>query len=363
MWCFQQSLVASLFALYSLAPEVAAQAVSPALAPVSPIQQLVNAARPGATLSLPPGTYAGGLVVRRALQLNMQGVRLQGVALGKAVLVIEGASGPVIVNDFHADGAAAGAQDGNLAGIRIAGRNFDVTLNRVHIRNTAMGIMTDNRGGVLRLRNSNIGDIGRGGGAQSLSHVVYAGAIDRLEIIGSLLGESHHLGHLLKSRAMSTTIEDSELRGGDSRHSRVIDLPCGGVLSLDNVALQRSVRADNRDLIGIGLESAAGCGARDGAASVSIENSLLELGESPEDFAGLQTLYLFNWPAGPAELRLRDNVLRSSGFVLRGQMAANGPAIRLGRNGIRTAAGDTGGRRSVRDNPGGAGVDPLGQDP
>ncbi|MFV0276146.1 MAG: hypothetical protein ACK5HY_03040 [Parahaliea sp.] len=291
------------------------------------LQQRLDEAPAGATLTLPPGEYPYGLVIRKPLTLNMEGVHLQGVAWGKGILIVEKVDGPVVINDFHGDGIAARATSGNLAGVRISGPDFHVTLNRAHIRGSAMGVLSDNRGGTLRVRDSTVEDIGAQNSGQNLSHVIYAGIIDRLEITRSDIGASNNQGHLVKSRARQTLIRHSRVRGGVSRHSRVIDIPCGGELEVLDSHLQRSPRADNLDLIGIGLEISAGCRGREGKSSVIIEDSILELGPTAGGEPGQQPVYLFRWVTPQDQLRVRNTTFVLAGHPLRWQMSLVGPSI------------------------------------
>lgn len=281
-------------------------------------QQLLDRAPAGAVVDLPPGTYDGGLVIRKALTVNMRGVDLRGVAWGKAMVVIESPGGPVVINDFSGDGIAAAADAGNLAGVRVSGRDFDVTLARAHIRGTAMGVLTDNRGGVLRIRDSLLEDIGMGDKERSLSHIVYAGLIDRLELSGSTLRRSHHRGHLLKSRARVTRVIDSRLLGGNSEHSRVIDLPCAGELLVDGAHLQRSALADNRDLVALGLEPPDACRGEAPRGSLVLRHSTIELVGGGAG-AGGGPVYLFNWAGAVAGFLVEDNTLVTRGLAWRKQ--------------------------------------------
>lgn len=279
-------------------------------------QQVLDRAPAGSVVNLTPGDYPGGLVIRKPLTVNMRGVVLHGVAWRKAMVVIESPGGPVILNDFRGDGADAGADIGNLAAVRVSGPNFDVTVNRAHIRGTAMGVLTDNRGGVLRIRDSLIEDTGLGTGERSLSHIVYAGLIDRLEISSTTLRRSHHLGHLLKSRARVTRVTGSRLLGDDSYHSRVIDLPCGGDLRIESSNLQRSGQADNRELIALGMEFDTGCPGREETSSLSLRHSTLTLG-SPDAKASGATIYLLRWVGNVAGFEVDDNILVTHGLPWR----------------------------------------------
>ncbi len=297
------ALLAGPFASASIEPR---QALSP--------QALVNAAAAGSVVTIPAGIYSEGLVISKALTLNLDGVALHATAWGKGVVLIENPDGPVVVNDLRVDGQSAGADQGNLAAVRISGRDFDVTLNRAQLRRSAMGILTDNRGGVLRLNDSVVEDIGWGDKPKQLSHLVYAGLIDRLEVNNSRLVASHNRGHLLKSRARLTLVRDSRLLGLNSQHSRIVDLPCGGQLRVERTHLQRSDQADNLDLLAVGQESGRACKGRELRTELHLSHSLIELGEKGTGLM-LRQVFLFNFARPVDTFVVEDNHLVSHGIA------------------------------------------------
>jgi hypothetical protein len=63
-------------------------------------------------------------------------------------------------------------------------------------------------------------------------------------------------GHLLKSRSLATTIENSLLAMQDSNSSRCIDISDGGTVVVRNSVIQQGPKTDNNDIIGIALELA-----------------------------------------------------------------------------------------------------------
>ncbi|MCK5121804.1 MAG: hypothetical protein KAQ91_07460 [Methylococcales bacterium] len=232
-------------------------------------QLLIDKALPGDTVTIKPAIYLKGLRINKSITLNLKGVYLWGVSGSKSILNIDHPGGPVVINDFVGQGERAGAVIGNLAGIKITGRHFDVTINRADISGSVMGILTDNKGGVLRIIDSYIHDTGSLDIKTNLSHIVYAGKIDEIHLLNSRLERSHARGHLFKSRAHISIIRNSQLLGDNSRHSRLIDLPCGGELIVSKSKLVQSPTADNLDLIGLGHEQ---CGVGN-SIKVSINNS------------------------------------------------------------------------------------------
>ncbi len=215
-----------------------------------PIQALLDIARPGATVTIPPGIYTAGAVVRTPMTLKLNGVRVVGDTAVRSVLLVRNARGPVVIEDFVSRDPV---RCGNCAGIKVEGRDFDVTVRRARISNAEMGILTDNRGGRLSVEESIIEDIGHDRGNQP-QHLIYAGLIDRVSVRRSILRRSHHLGHILKSRARITEVRDSYLLGLESRNSREADFPCGGRILFDNVVVQKGSASDNNDSFSMATE-------------------------------------------------------------------------------------------------------------
>ncbi len=63
------------------------------------------------------------------------------------------------------------------------------------------------------------------------------------------------LGHLVKSRAARTTIEDCKLVGGEGRYSRELDIPNGGIIILRRNLIEKGPNTDNADSIAVGTEA------------------------------------------------------------------------------------------------------------
>jgi hypothetical protein len=266
------------------------------------LQQLIDRAPPGAVVTVPPGTYEAGARITKPITLRMKGAVVRGNADGKAVISVRVDDAPVVIEDLNAtDGL--GCSSGNCAGVKIEGRDFHVTLRRAHIAGQVMGVLTSNRGGTLVIEDSLIEEQGHPNSA--LSHVVYAGVIDRVEIRNSTLKRSRYLGHLLKSRARETVVERAQLLGLDGEHSRSIDIPCGGSLIVRDSVIQHGAFSDNADLVGIGTEPKncwsirPGDVALDGNWIVSDRRAVSDDPAKPRD-----PNTLFSWWAGGAN-RLR----------------------------------------------------------
>lgn len=215
-----------------------------------PIQGLLDAARPGGVVTVPPGIYPAGATIGRSMTLRLKGARIIGRTGRKGVLLVKDATGPVVIEDFETSDPV---RCGNCAGIKIEGADFDVTVRRARIARAEMGILTDNRGGRLVVEDTLIEDIGHERGAEPM-HLIYAGIIDELIVRRSTLRRSHHFGHLLKSRARSTDVRATYLLGLGSLNSREADLSCGGKILFDNVVIQKGPKSDNQDSIAVATE-------------------------------------------------------------------------------------------------------------
>lgn len=281
------------------------------------LQAQVNATPSGGVLTLPAGRYTQGLVLTRPITLNLKGVNLTRVMWGKAPLVIEQREpGEIIINDFTHDGEDSQAIRRNLAGVRISGRQFNVTLNRAHIRGTSMGVLTDNKGGALQINDSLIEQIGGVEGYSSLSHLVYAGRIDSLSVVNTQLQGSLRKGHLLKSRAKHTIVKNSHLAGLDTRHSRVIDIPCGGRLEVVGSTLQASSKADNADMISMGVELPKNCGGHVRVGELVFLDNIVIFDSRYNPKHQLQNAIVFNWAVPYKSWRVQQNTLVAEGELL-----------------------------------------------
>lgn len=108
----------------------------PARSDRSPLQELVDQARPGSILIIPRGTYRGDLFLDRAVTLRAEGdVTLLGSGHGSVVRVRAAA---VTIEGFTIDGMRGGDLGRDSSGIHVAAS--EVTVRRCHIRNALFGI-------------------------------------------------------------------------------------------------------------------------------------------------------------------------------------------------------------------------------
>jgi hypothetical protein len=144
--------------------------------------------------------------------------------------------------------------DGSASAIRFLGKNF--TGRNLHIHDCDMGLLSAGDNGVITLEDVVISDCGGSGGQ---AHNIYVSSNDHGTASHFIFRRSQSLqavgqGHLLKSRALATTIENSLLAMLDANSSRCIDISDGGTVVVSNNVIQQGPKSDNDDIIGIALE-------------------------------------------------------------------------------------------------------------
>lgn len=143
------ALALLLLALPARGEEMAAVAPSrlegrPDRGHASPLQALVDAAPPGATLEVPPGTYEGDLFLDRPVRLLGRGrPLLVGSRAGSVVLV---RAPGVVVEGFDIDGRGGGDLSRDSAGVHVAAER--VTVRSCRIRGTLFGVYLREANGV-----------------------------------------------------------------------------------------------------------------------------------------------------------------------------------------------------------------------
>jgi hypothetical protein len=218
--------------------------------PTRSAQSYIDAAPAGSTVVIPPGLYGKGIKIDKDLSVDLTGVVFDRPVGGKANVLIQNPKRKikVTVTGYDMPGAKV---NGNGAAIR-TDYDYDLTVRRFHIYDSNMGILTGNRGGTMTLEDGLIEDACCG---TDLSHGVYMGLSDALVMRRVTVTNLRRLGHLVKSRASRTTIEDCKLIGGDGRYSREIDIPNGGIIVIRHNVIEKGPNTDNADSIAIGTEA------------------------------------------------------------------------------------------------------------
>lgn len=218
------------------------------------LDRLIGNAKSGSLVSIPPGFYGKGLYIDKSLTVNLKDVKLLGVADDKGIINVDCDGCTVVIEDFYGEGSRAGCFDDNCASIKAEGINFHLTVKRAHLANSIMGILTDDRGGQLIVEDSLIENTISNNKTDTLGHGLYAGNIDSLIMRRSTIRNVNSSGHILKSRAKETILENVYLLGEQGFHSRSIDMPCGGVLRITKSVIQHGVNSENNDVMALGAE-------------------------------------------------------------------------------------------------------------
>jgi len=234
------------------------------------LSEAFKTAPPGGLLLLRTGTYRQAATVNTA---NLHLVAEPGAHLRGAS--VEGKGAIVVNKDVTIEGLECShirVNDGN--GCCIRQQHGDVTLIGVHFHHSQMGILTGHNGGRIKIVDSYLHDSGFDESGQ-LGHNIYVNS-GFLEFIRSWSLAAQNAGHEIKSRAAETIIEDSLIASLNSRDSRLIDTPNGGILEVRNSVLGKGPRSENWELIGFGLELKDGR-SKYGTNTVLIENNTIYL--------------------------------------------------------------------------------------
>ncbi len=210
------------------------------------MEAAASALKAGDTLDIGAGIYDTALIINQD-NITIRGhghvILEKGTAEGKGSLVIKG-NGAQVKN---LECRLISVSDGNGACIRLEGTNLSV--EHVYFHDSDQGILTGSDPGVVRIRDSRFQQLGLNG----RSHAIYIGGGD-LQIEDSLFLASKSEGHEIKSRAQITTIKRSIIASLTGVDSRLIDVPNGGTLTVEDSLLAKGPNSSNPDAIGFTLE-------------------------------------------------------------------------------------------------------------
>jgi hypothetical protein len=166
-------------------------------------------------------------------------------AQGKAIWVVAG-DGTKIVNV-----AMSGARVPDRNGAAIRQEGTDLTLRRVWFHHNEMGLLAgDNPDSDIRITRSRFSDNGFGDG---YSHNIYVNHIRSLSMTYSWSSRAH-VGHLVKSRAVTTLLFYNRFSSDGGDNSYEVDLPNGGLGILVGNAVTQGPESENSSLIAFGEE-------------------------------------------------------------------------------------------------------------
>ena len=218
------------------------------------LSEVLATAKDGDVINVLPGEYRGQTGVILHKRLTVRGVGKRPVfsgdgstAEGKALWVVRG--GDVRIENIEFRGARA--EDGNGAALRVESGRVTVT-NSVFIENQNAIVTANSEDIELTVESSELSQSPRESGL--LHHLLYAGRIGRLSIVGSRFHRGYE-GHLIKSRARESLIAYNLIVDGpEGRASYEIDLPNGGKATVVGNVISQSADTQNPVVIAYGAE-------------------------------------------------------------------------------------------------------------
>lgn len=221
------------------------------------IAEASQIAKDGDVVEISPGEWIGEVAVWHQKELTIRGTgnRTAMIAAGKhaegkAIWVIR--DGNFLIENIEFRGSRV--PDGNGAGIRFEGGKLQVR-NCLFLDNQNGILTSNNPKSELVIENSIFADAPAQ--IDPLPHLLYAGRIARLSVIGSRF-HAGHVGHLIKSRASETELRYNLIIDGPKGHaSYEIDLPNGGMAFLLGNVIAQSESTANPVMVSFGAEGNA----------------------------------------------------------------------------------------------------------
>ncbi|HTW26981.1 MAG TPA: hypothetical protein VME92_07630 [Acetobacteraceae bacterium] len=233
------------------------------------IAAAVAASQDGDTIDVKAGTYVNDFAtIRDSITLQAVGGRVNLVATqsppdGKAIVTLGTATSNITINGFSFSGASV--PDNNGAGIRYEGGTL--TLNNDYFHDNQEGLLGGYSSPGVGTININHSEFAHNGAGDGYTHNLYVGDIAALNINNSYFTNAV-VGHEIKSRAESTTINNTRIQDGPTgTASYDVDLPNGGNLSMHNDVVEKGPNAQNPIMISYGEEGGLHAGS-----TISITN-------------------------------------------------------------------------------------------
>ena len=214
------------------------------------IAAAVAATQDGDTVLVQAGTYTNDFfTISHKITLQSVGGTVYDIATvsppnGKAIATVDT---DATIDGFGFSGAAV--SDNNGAGIRYeAGK---LVVNHCVFWGNQDGLLGNaDPNGTILIENSEFSANGAGDG---FSHNMYIGAVASFTLLNSYVHDAV-VGHEVKSRALSNTIQGNRIFDNSGNASYSIDLPNGGVDSISNNVIEKGVNSPNYTTIHFGGE-------------------------------------------------------------------------------------------------------------
>ncbi len=230
----------------------------------STIHAAIAASHNGDTIQVQAGTYTNDFAsINTDITLEGVGGMVNMVSTvqipnGKGILITNGND---TINNFSFSGAYVAPADANGAGIRDQAGNL--TLNNDYFFNNQNGLLGGAAGSTITINycefaNNGVSDPSSAG--YGYTHNLYAGG--GALIINNSYFHGANIGHEIKSRAVTTTIQNSRIDDGSSgTASYSIDLPNGGNGLIKNNVIEQGPMSDNPRIITFGEEGGLWAGS------------------------------------------------------------------------------------------------------
>lgn len=211
-----------------------------------------RAARDGDTIEVEPGDYLGDVSAWPQSDLTIRGIGQRPRLIadgknaeGKGIMVLKGRR--VRIENLEFRGARV--RDRNGAGIRL--ENGPLIVSKCAFVDNENGILTGNLAGIEIAIDNSVFD--GNGNTEGQAHNLYVGTVARLHVFGCYFGRSI-VGHLLKSRALVTSILYSRLTCEDGSSSYELEFPNGGEAVVLGNLIQQGPSSENLTLVSYGAE-------------------------------------------------------------------------------------------------------------
>jgi VanZ family protein len=230
---------------------------------------------------------AGVLMANNVRIIAEPGAAVYGATkAGKGALVIKGDNTYIEGLECH----SIYVPGNNGVCIRLEGRG--ITLNKVYFHHAQGGLLGSRKGGDIHINNSRFEHLGDG----AFYHGIYTLKETRLYIDNSYFLNNRNGGHEIKSRSFHTEITNSVIASSESKDSRLIDVPNGGVLIIKNNILIEGPFSENHDLLSWGVE-----GIIHKAETILIQDNLI--------ISDKKSARLISFNRKPNDVKILDNIV------------------------------------------------------
>ena len=205
------------------------------------LQALLSKTEPGGVLELPRGRYRQCLVIDKPITLRGNGSLLFDTLCQRKAAIVQRA-GPTVIEDIEC--TIGRFQQSAMGCLRLEkGKSGDVTLRRVHFRDSRNGVMGGDPSMRVVIEDSHFEGLGR-------THGLYIFNAQELVIRRSRFIAGRNEGHEIKTEAARVVIEDSLLDNRGGIDSRLIDAYVGGELIIRRSVLRKDSNSSNWEMIG-----------------------------------------------------------------------------------------------------------------